>query len=142
MSIEKSPKSKSKMFDGCPAQYSNSFNEQVIFEFQTNFCEMNGSGNLVELRSKVNFSIVNEGDFDYYFRVIDENTSLLYRRKIENELNYHVDVLRKAFKWVDVHSKAEDVMVFGCGIPREKLNYFSFVFAQCLFETTRKVFFF
>jgi len=115
-------------------------NEKILLEFQTNFCELNEKGVMVVLRPKASLYIVNGGQFDYYFKVVDQDLTLLYKRNIEKELNYHVDVERDAFKWVHVNQERDEVLVYGCCIPKVNLSSFKLVFAQCLFEAANKVF--
>jgi len=114
-------------------------NGKQLFDLPTNLCECTEDGSTVVLVPNVRLLIVDEGNFKFFFEILDENMEILYKRQILSDLNYHIDDVHSNFKWVEIKLDTGDITVYACVIPKDQRNGFKAAFARCLFETSNQV---
>mmetsp|Transcript_32950 Transcript_32950/g.29828 ORF Transcript_32950/g.29828 Transcript_32950/m.29828 type:complete len:203 (+) Transcript_32950:744-1352(+) len=87
----------------------------------------------------VNLYVKDYGNFVYYFEIYDQNNDdLFYSKPINNQMNYHVDHQEGYFKWVEVKSINNQIIVYASKLASNDLNIFKLVFAKSIFETNRQ----
>ncbi len=114
-------------------------NGNILFDTLSNLSELKESGSAVELSNRVKFLVIDHGHFEFFFEIYTEANELLYKRRIQNDLNYHVDDSAQIFKWVDYSLETGNIVVYVCKIPKEKISIVKLIFAQCLFEASNQV---
>lgn len=87
----------------------------------------------------VDLFIKDYGNYVYYFEIYDsKNCELYYSKPINNKMNYHVDHQENIFKWVEVKTLTNEIVVYASKLHQENLNMFKLIFAKSIFETNRQ----
>ena len=110
-----------------------------LIDVQVALCELNESGHSIVLVPNAKLQIVNADNYEFYLEIFNDRGEILYKKLINNSMNYHVDDEQSSFKWVEIVPDTLEIRVYACKIPGDIINSFKLVLAQCLFETTNKV---